>query len=320
MVSGIIIAMPRIFHAKLPISYLLVLVLWSGLLAGCTNQPVPAPNGDETPVATGLPIETLELPTATITATPEPLALRVNGVGVPLSEYEAQLKQIQDADATLGLERGLEEQRQLVLDELTNLTILATSAQENGYTLDDNRLQAQVDLLAAELGSQNALSAWMTQMGYTEQSFRSALRRSLEAAWQRDQVIDSLPEALEQVKARQILVQFSTTAESLYRQLQAGADFATLAFQYDPLTGGDLGWFPRGYLTLASIEEAAFNLQPGEYSQIIETDFGFHIIQVFERGSERPLTPDARLTLQKKLLNDWLTDQRQKANIEILVP
>ncbi len=44
-------------------------------------------------------------------------------------------------------------------------------------------------------------------------------------------------------------------------QLQAGADFATLAYRYDPLTGGDLGWFPRGVLTQPAVEEAAFSLQ-----------------------------------------------------------
>ena len=71
-----------------------------------------------------------------------------------------------------------------------------------------------------------------------------------------------------------------------------------------------MGWFPRNYLVLQEIEEAVFNLQPGEYTQVIESTYGFHIVQVMERELDRPLTQDALIQKQKKAISDWLQDQR----------
>ena len=74
------------------------------------------------------------------------------------------------------------------------------------------------------------------------------------------------------------------TAESLVVVLRRGADFADLArrLSADSTTrdsGGTLGWFRRGTMVKA-FEETAFRLRPGEISDVVETDFGFHIIQV----------------------------------------
>lgn len=73
-------------------------------------------------------------------------------------------------------------------------------------------------------------------------------------------------------------------ADSVLRALRAGADFATLArrFSDDPGSGqegGDLGWFRRGRM-VAEFEAVAFRLRPGQVSDVVETAFGFHIIQV----------------------------------------
>jgi peptidyl-prolyl cis-trans isomerase SurA len=73
-------------------------------------------------------------------------------------------------------------------------------------------------------------------------------------------------------------------ADSVLVALRAGADFATLAkrFSDDPGTrddGGDLGWFRRGRMVRA-FEETAFQLKPGQVSNVVETPFGYHLIQV----------------------------------------
>jgi parvulin-like peptidyl-prolyl isomerase len=76
-------------------------------------------------------------------------------------------------------------------------------------------------------------------------------------------------------------------AEDVLKRARAGEDFAALAkeFSTDPGSkdkGGDLGWFSRGQMT-KKFEDAAFALQPGQISDIVETEFGFHIIKVQER-------------------------------------
>ena len=111
----------------------------------------------------------------------------------------------------------------------------------------------------------------------------------------------------EQVRARHILVKVAPDAaaeakaaarkkaEELLAKVKAGADFAALAKERsdDPgsaAKGGDLGLFPRGRMTPA-FEEAAFALQAGGVSDVVETPFGFHVIKVEEHrpGGVKPL-------------------------------
>jgi parvulin-like peptidyl-prolyl isomerase len=249
-----------------------------------------------------------------------PLAARVNQEGIPLADFEAELKRLQDALKTQGKELPLAEQRKFVMDELVAQVLFAQAAVQAGYKLDDAALEARLQNLAKEAGGEAALKDWMARNGYTDASFRSALRKAAEATWQRDQVAAAVSEKTEQVHARQILVSESATADSILSQLRAGANFGTLASRYDPLTGGEMGWFPRGYLPYPAIEAAAFNLKPGEYSPIIQLNIGYLIIQVTERNPQRPLSPDARRALQTAALQTWLKERKSQSKIEILVP
>ena len=136
----------------------------------------------------------------------------------------------------------------------------------------------------------------------------------------RDQIIGGVPEISEQVHARQILLYNLEQAQEVLTELESGNDFATLSTTFDPVTSGDLGWFPRGFLTYAQLEEAVFDLQPLEYSGIVETPLGFHILQLVERESNRLLEPEARLVLQINALHNWLQTRRDESEITIYLP
>jgi peptidyl-prolyl cis-trans isomerase C len=206
------------------------------------------------------------------------------------------------------------------LDDLVNQTLLAQAAAEAGFVVDEDLLQERFDSLAAQLGDQQFLLDWITANGYSEQSFRQDLARAIAATWMRDQIVASVPGETEQVHALQILLYNSEEANEVYAQLNSGADFVVLASEYDPVGKGDIGWFPRGYLTDIKLEDAAFSLQPGEYSNVIETDKGFHIMLALERTPAKPLEPDARLALQTQALLRWLTIQRDQSDIRVLLP
>jgi peptidyl-prolyl cis-trans isomerase C len=120
----------------------------------------------------------------------------------------------------------------------------------------------------------------------------------------------------EQVHVQQILLYNQDTAQNFLNQLNGGADFDELASKADPLTRGDLGWVPRGYLLEPAIEEAAFSLAVGQHSDVITTNVGFHIIRVLARDPQRPLSPDAYLAMQDLALKNWIQEQRQQANIK----
>ncbi|MGB9592978.1 MAG: peptidylprolyl isomerase, partial [Anaerolineae bacterium] len=141
-----------------------------------------------------------------------------------------------------------------------------------------------------------------------------------------EQVTGSVPDAAEQVHARHILLASEQDAQAALRRIQAGEDFAKVAreMSQDEITradGGDLGFFPKGMLSVPKeIEDAAFALQPGQVSGIVRSPYGYHIIQVLERQAGRPLPPDVYQAMKQKAFDDWLQQQRAAAQVEILVP
>jgi peptidyl-prolyl cis-trans isomerase C len=259
-------------------------------------------------------------PTAspTPTATPIPLAVSVNGEGISISEFKAELARYQQAQTALGNTVSLETAMKTVRDEFVDILLLAQGATANGYLVNDAALQSRIDSLAAEIGGPAALSTWQTEHGYTDAGFRSDLRRQMAAAHMRDQVADSVSPTAEQIHVKQILLYDEKAAQQALDYLKTGKSFNDLAAQYDPVTKGELGWFPRGYLHDPVIEAAAFALQAGTYSDIIQTQAGYDILFVEARDPDRPLSPDALLTLQEQAVQDWLTQQRNKSEISFI--
>jgi parvulin-like peptidyl-prolyl isomerase len=286
------------------------------LLAAC------GPGQGETPVPPAPPSPTTQPVTPTASPsplppspTPIPLAASVNGEGISLAEYQAELER-----ARLGGEELTPELEGRVLQDLIEQTLLAQAAREAGFLLDEAGLDERLRSLSEQAGGEQALQAWLAANQYSAEAFRQALRRAAEAAWMRDQILAAAPERAEQVHARQILLYNSDDAKNVYDRLKAGTDFAALAAELDPLGAGELGWFPRGILLEPALEAAAFELQPGSFSAVIETQLGFHIIQVIERQADRPLLPDARLALQVQALATWLAERNSQSEIQILVP
>jgi peptidyl-prolyl cis-trans isomerase C len=208
---------------------------------------------------------------------------------------------------------------QAVRDDLISQLLLAQGAFESGFVMDDTALKQRIDTLTSQIGGADKLTAWQQAHGYTEESFRVALKRAAASAWMRDKITSSVPSTAEQVHVRQILLYNEDVAKNYYNQLQAGADFDQLAAQVDPVTRGDIGWFPRGYLAEKAVEDAAFSLEAGKYSAVIPGEVGFHIIKTLEIQADRPLSPDALLALQNRALIDWLASHRQQSSI-VLAP
>ena len=281
-------------------------MLWIALgLSACGSFFAPQPTS--TPQATLTP----EPPTAT----PVPMALTVNGEGITVEDFNAQVQRYLTSQGALGKTVSAEDASNAVKDDLIAQLLLAEAAHADGFMLDDEGLQARVDSLASQVGGADALSAWEAAHGYTDEAFRSELKRAAESAWMRDKIVAAVPSTAEQVHVQQILLYNQDTAQTFLNQLNGGADFDELASKADPLTRGDLGWLPRGYLLEPKIEAAAFGLEVGQHSDVIATDVGFHIVRILARDPQRPLSPDAYLALQELALKNWIEEQRQQATI-----
>jgi peptidyl-prolyl cis-trans isomerase C len=292
------------------------------ILFSACNATSPVPTGTVAVVEiTSTTVSTSE-PTVTPvppTATPVPLAAVVNGEGIRLDEYQAELAQFQASTTITGTKLATDTNT-VVLNELVDQTLLAQAAAEDGYSVDDTLLQSRISALESQLGGAQALKDWQSAHGYTEDTFTLALKRSIGAAWMRDHIATAVPETADEVHVQQILLPTKAQADEVYASLQTGKDFQQAASKYDPLTNGDLGWFPRGYLNDPTIEDTAFSLQPGQYSQVIQTVVGYHILYLLERDPQHPLQPDARRVLQVTSVQDWLSERRKQSDIQILLP
>lgn len=124
------------------------------------------------------------------------------------------------------------------------------------------------------------------------------------------------------VHARHILVADAATAEQVKAELEAGGDFAALAAQYstDPGSkdsGGDLGWFEKRRM-VAPFGEAAFNAEVGTLVGPIETNFGYHLIEVLDRREHTPLEevrPQLESTLKNEAVQEYIKSLREGKDI-----
>jgi len=295
------------------------------LLGACTMPPTAPAQGASTPMPSA--------PTAPPpTPTPErPLAARVNGQPIYLVDYERQVAQYQDALAASGVDiaspEGQERLRQMraqILEWMIEQVLIEQAAAGMGVTVTDEEVQGAIAQLVQDAGSQEAFQERLERSGMALPDLQAQLRAELLRARVLERVQAAVPERAEQVHARHILVDTRERAEFILNQIQAGADFAQLARMYsqDESTrdaGGDLGWFPRGVLLAPEVEEVAFSLQAGQVGPVVQSQFGYHIVQTLERKQDEPISPEHRQLLQDRAVQSWLESLWKQAVIERFV-
>ena len=321
-----------------------LLLLVALLLAGCggddaptqsetaavqpTEQVVVALTSTEAPPAP----PTIEVsPTVAPTETPvAPLAAIVNGQYIFLAEYEKRVAQDQEALFDQGVDPNTEEgqgylreARTALLEGMIDTALIEQGAAGLGVTLADAELDAQVQSSIEAGGGEAAFEEWLQVTGQTRDDFKEQLRQALLTQRVMEAVTAEIGETAEQVHIRHIAAESEQAALEIRTMLLEGADFAALARDrsVDLATkdsGGDMGWFPRGFVA-PELENVAFGLRPGQLSDVIQLGEAYHIIQVVEREAAHPLPPDVQLDLRLALFDQWLAEQRASATIERFV-
>jgi peptidyl-prolyl cis-trans isomerase D len=164
------------------------------------------------------------------------------------------------------------------------------------------------------------LQQFEDELNVTEADIRALIQAQLYRQKLLEQFAAEIPLVREQVWARHILVADQETAQQVLDQLNSGTDWNQLALEYsldesNKAQGGDLGWFGTGMM-VPEFEKAAFSTPVGETSQPIQTQFGYHIIQVLGKEDRSISISDYQQAAQQEF-QTWIDNRRQEANIEI---
>ncbi len=236
---------------------------------------------------------------------------------------------------------GLREQ---VLQNMINEQLIIAQAKVDSVTVSDEEVQQQLDAQiqsrVQQVGSEAKLEEiYGMPISKIKREYRDEMRNNLLVQRMQQQHFqgmqvgryevedfyhkyrDSLPPVPEEVELSRIYVVPKPTpaalaaarakAEVLLDSLKAGADFAELAKKYsqDPGSaqqGGDLGLVRRGQF-VKEFETAVFGLQEGQISPIVQTEFGFHIIQLVERRGDAVHARHILIRVEKSKSGDSIT-------------
>ncbi|MEA3514730.1 MAG: peptidylprolyl isomerase [Nanoarchaeota archaeon] len=184
-----------------------------------------------------------------------------------------------------------------------------------------------------ELKSDNAL-AYRTQL-YIQRLLEKSVWSGIEVSDKEvqdyyDNNINQFKEG-EQVRASHILVETESEAENILSQIRSGSDFEELAQEHSTCPsseeGGDLGYFAHGSM-VPEFEEVAFALKVGEISDVVETQFGYHIIKLTSKKEggtsgfdevKDELTQQLMIGKQRAAEEVYINQLKDMAEIEILL-
>lgn len=204
-----------------------------------------------------------------------------------------------------------------------NLTPTATATTVPTATTGPTATSAPTATAVSAAGYQTLLKDRLDGIkkdtGTDEAGYRALIEGSLLRQKLMDDVTKDVQPTQEQVWARHILVKTQVEALAVISRLKAGEDFAKVAAEVSIDTnskdkGGDLGWFAKGAM-VAPFEQAAFSLPIGQISDPVQSDYGFHVIQVIGHEN-RPLTSDQLSTLKQTEFSNFLKKLRTDSKVE----
>ncbi len=244
-----------------------------------------------------------------------------------------------------------------VMQQLVESRLLSQEARRENLKPDDTRVQATMVQIEERAGGREGLDSALNNMGATYDQLRASVSETelvqtfvktriqpqvSVAAEDVSAFYDANPEMFarpDMVRARHILVRLKqnstaadtkearTRATAVHQRAVAGEDFATLAREVsegpNAADGGDMGFFAQDSMVPA-LANAAFALQIGEISDVVETQFGFHIVKVTEKRAaskmpfEEAKDPARQLLIENRTgekLSELLAKLVEAANI-----
>ena len=285
----------------------------------------------------------------------------VNGTVITGEEFNRELSPIKQRLSQHGQKispEQLEGIRNEILDNLINLELLFQESRNNVIKVEKEAVDSQMKLLKQKFSNDTEFKNFLSELNLSESALKLKIKKGI--AIQKlieTQIADKIkisdeeskvfydknPDLFkqpEQIKASHILIKVEPGADemkkseakqkikNIQQKLNKGEDFATLAKEFSEgpskNNGGDLGYFQRGQM-VKPFEDVAFALKTEEVSDIVETQFGYHIIKVIDKKPEKTIAyenvkDDLAQHLKQEKTNQevkiYIQKLREKSKIE----
>lgn len=291
-------------------------------------------------------------------------AALVNGKPVAYQDFEWELELYNRRLQSQGMQipEHLQVQvRKEVIVELVNRELIFQESIKKGVAIEPEQVEKELDAIKQRYPDKKEFDAIMGSMKMSEERLKSQIaQRSAITALIEQEIVSKIEisdadvqsfyddntqlfERPEEVRASHILIKVAQDAgqeekaearkalAEIRKKAEAGDDFAELAGAHSQCpsaqNGGDLGYFPKGKMVPA-FEKAAFELELDKVSDIVETDFGYHLIKVTDRRAAGTVSFDeVRPRIATNLRNEriqadlveYLEQLRESATIETFV-
>jgi len=333
----------------------------AGAAAGTGATP-PAATGQGTgtpPAAPGVPAP--PAPPKPIPAQLPAIVARVNGQDVTKEDFERMIKTVEaSAGQPIPPDRRDEIMRNL-LDQLVVYTLLNQEAKTRGLVVSDAEIDAKLAEVRKQFPTQEAFDKALKDRNMTIDGFKKDARIDLSVNKVMEAELSTLPgpsdaeakdfyaknpdrfKEEESVRASHILIRVApdadaatkakakATIDAVLKKAKGGEDFAKLAQQYSQdgsaAQGGDLNYFPKGQM-VPEFSNVAFALKPGQLSDVVTTQFGYHIIKTTDHKTGRVVPfeeaqPQIKQFLERQKKQDkqnaFVEGLKKKAKIEVLI-
>ncbi|MBA3004309.1 MAG: peptidylprolyl isomerase [Desulfurivibrio sp.] len=295
----------------------------------------------------------------------EEVAVLVNGQPIAAAAVQGEIKGILGRFQEQGRKPSDTEMaslRESVLEKMIKLELLSQESKKAGVSVSATDIDNELKVYKKGFADDKSFAKALGEAGITEGELRKQIGKNLTIQKFIDTKFKGKAQVTEQeakdfynnnqdkfvqpemAHARHILITAKETEPKadkdrkraklvqIKKQLKDGADFAELAKQFSDCPskerGGDLGFFPRGQM-VKPFEQAVFKMMPGDVSDVVETEFGFHLIKLEEKKPAKTVSFDeakAKITAyltQEKVTGNieaFLAETKAKATIKILSP
>jgi peptidyl-prolyl cis-trans isomerase C len=352
--------------ARIPALLLIIATLAFG--AACNKSASsgaassgPAQSSADKPSPAATPSPALGVPPKPVPQTLPDVLARVNNQPVSKSDFEMLVKNIELKNrAPIPPDRRDEILRAL-LDQLVEYTLLKQEAEARNVQVTDAEVEQQVSAMKQQNGGDAGCKKGLAERNMTIERLRADTRAQMAISKMLETQVAAATPATdaeakvfyeknpdkfkrgESVRASHILIRVSEQAseqekkkaraqiDAVLKRAKAGEDFAVLAREHSQdgsaAQGGDLSYFVKGQM-VQPFDQVAFSLKPHEISDVVTTQFGYHIIKVVDHKPAGSVPLNEVAENVKKYLSDqkkqetaqaFINQIKQKSKIEVLI-